>query len=116
MHTGIRACSPDAGATVWNIAAATTIIATTAKTVRNFVNVASISAHLLSCRRRASVRAQTGSVTASKRVANASDGPGRSPGSGCRGGGQTAVRFAIRIGNRATVRLPLTSEATTSTT
>jgi hypothetical protein len=41
--TGIRAGSPDAGAIVWNVAAATRIVATTAKTVQNLVDAASIS-------------------------------------------------------------------------
>jgi hypothetical protein len=58
---------------VLNIAAATTIVATTAKTVRNFVNAASISAHLLSCLEASVGSGPNGPVTASKRPANEYD-------------------------------------------
>lgn len=101
----MRAGSPEAGAIVCIVVAATRIVATIAMTARNLVNVASISAHLLSCWRRASDRAQT----ARSRIAN---GPLTREGRV-----QTrAGRFAIRIGKRATVVFPLTSEAATPTT
>jgi len=68
----MRAGSPEAGATACIVVAATTIVATIAIAVRNFVNAASISAHLLSCSE-ASVRSIPNSpVTVSKHVANGS--------------------------------------------
>jgi len=76
--------------------------------------------HLLSLHAARLGGGPNGPVTGSKRLANAHDDGARTV-SGLRGLParrviQTAGRFAMRIGNRATVVFPHTSEAATSTT